>query len=447
MPDTYTYLTQSQAVQQLANRLYDSNQVFWSPAELTSIHTESLRTWNALTSFWRGDFIFSTQANVTWYDLTDVTNLPNTLRPFTLTDASLYPDIQFALLEPAVGVNPWIGASTQFSVADLTSALQRRRDEILSVTGCFTTKRNVGAVAGRITLPDVVIDVRRMAYFPAIGVPSTMWPDDTWAEQSFAANYLQLPAGTPFAYLLSTEPPISFDTDRAPNAAGSYELLTVESGGAVTPTTPTPLFIPDDWAHVLKWGVLADLLGRESNAKDSLRAGYCEQRYRMGLKLLAIAPALLALRIGNRVLQIDSVRSADLYRASWQAEAAGTPDMAFHSGLNLIALAAKPDAGPYSLTATVVENAPIPVNAIAKVQVARDELEAVLDYAQHIASFKMGGQEFLSTIPLFQRFMTQAQIYNSKLSEMGEYTSVLYALSQRQEQMAPRMTPASEVAS
>lgn len=441
MADIYSYITYSAARQQLANRLYDPTKKFWSDSELGLYIKESLRTWNALTSFWRGDFIFPTQSGTTWYDLTDTTNLPNTLRPLTLTDVGVYKDIQFSLLEPSVGVNPWTGVSTQFTADDLINAVQRRRDEILSVTGCTTTRRTVGAVAGRIALPDTVIDVRRMAYLPAVGSPSAMWPDDTWGEQSFQQAYLQLPAGTPFTYLLSTEPPISFDVDRAPGSAGQYELLTVEAGQVLSASAPSFLSIPDDWVHLIKWGALADLLGRESNAKDSLRAKYCEQRYRMGLALLGNAPALLAMRIANTVMQVDSIRNADLYRTSWQAEAPGQPDTAFHSGLNLVGLASQPDAGPYSLTATVVENAPMPANDNSNLQVAREDLDAVLDYAQHIAAFKMGGAEFLSTLPLLERFMTKAAIYNSKLAEQGEFTSALYSLSQKQEQTAPRMVP------
>src|SRR2546430_16738239 len=127
MADIYTYITYAQARQQLANRLYDSTKQFWSDSELKSLLTEALRTWNALTSFWRGDFTFPTQQGVTWYDLTDSPNLPNTLRPLTVTDAALYRDIQFALLEPSVGVNPWTGGSTQLTAPAPVEALPPRR--------------------------------------------------------------------------------------------------------------------------------------------------------------------------------------------------------------------------------------------------------------------------------------------------------------------------------
>ena len=157
----------------------------------------------------------------------------------------------------------------------------------------------------------------------------------------------------------------------------------------------------------------------------------------MGLQLLSNASALLAMRIGTTPLQIDSVRSMDLYQTSWQAQANNTPNIALQSGLNMIALAPAPDVGTYTVTATVVQNAIVPVNSGDNVQVARDDLDAILDYAQHLASFKMGGAEFLSTMPLMKRFLQQAAIYGLKLNELGEYTSILYGLSQREASSNP----------
>jgi len=444
----YNYITLAQAQQQLANRLYDSGMVFWSPAELTLYLQESLRTWNALTAYWRGDFTFQSAQGVNWYDLTDTTNLPNTLRPLTLHDTDLYTILQLHLLEPTTW-NPYVGGSLQFSADDFLEAVQRRRDEILSVTACRMTLRLVPAVAGRIQLADTVIDVRRMAYLPNAvfsQLNSIVWPEDAWAEQSFNRNYTIASAGTPFAYLLSTQPPISFDVDVPPAYGGNYELLTVEAGAALTIPTPTLLSIPDDWTPVIKWGALADLLSRESNAKDLPRAAFCEQQYRMGLAALANAPALLALRIDNVPVLIDSVRNADLYTTGWETATQGRPSAALHAGLNLIALAPAPDVGPYSLTATVVQNAPMPVAPTDPVQVARDDLDAILDYAQFLAAWKQGGEEFLRSMQLLQRFMKQAAMYNGKLLEIAEFNSMLLNLSQLEQGTNPTMTPSAEQA-
>lgn len=453
----YSYLSFAAAKAQLAQRLYDPLGQFWGDTERGLYLVEALRTWNSLTSFWRAEFTFSTQQGIPWVDLTDTVAMPNTLRPFTQLDTSLYPIIQYHLLEPAVGVNPWTGVSKQFTAADLVSALSRRRDEVLSDAGCTITRRLVPAMAGRTILPDTTVDVRRVAYLPAGPgrKPSTLWPDDLWAEQSFNRTYIQQPAGTPLSYLMSAQPPISFDTDRAPDSAGSYELLTIEALAGLSATVPSLLRIPDDWCYVLKWGALADLLSRESNSKDALRAKYCEQRYRMGLALLSHAAALLAMRNTNAPILIDSVWSADQFRPRWEAEPQGEPDMILHAGLNLIALAPTPDSGllgtNYSLTPTVVQNAPVPLADADFLQVSRDDVEVVLDYAQHLAMFKCGGAEFAATIPLFRRFLDQAAFYGLKLAELGEFTEPIYGLSALDIGMHPRVSipagqPADEAA-
>lgn len=449
----YQYAQFSFVKQEIANRLYDSSKQFWSDSELGRYLYEALRTWNSLTSYWRGDFLFSTVENQYWYDLTSATSdsppTNQSLRPYTVLDTDIYEDMEYALLEPATGIDPWTG-SLQFSADDLLNAVQRRRDEILSITGCTASRITTPAVNARITLPDDVLDVRRIAYFPAGGLnpqPSVMWEEDAWGAQAYDRDYTILPPytvvppGQPMLYFLSTQPPISFDTDTAPGAGGYYELIVVQAGNTLVVGTPSTFPIPDDWTYILKWGALGDLLARESWAKDPARAEYCNARYRMGLALLAKAPALLQLRANNVALQIDSVRDADLFNTTWQAQDAASPQMALTTGLNLVGISPKPDyplSTNYSMTATVVRNAPLPVLDTDYVQVGRDDLDAVIDYAQHLASFKMGGSEFQDTVPLFQRFLKQATLYGLKLDEMGEYLDAILGISQRDEQTNPR---------
>ena len=441
----YTYISLAQARAQLAARLYDTSaNLFWSDDEKNQYIIESLRLWNALASFWRSEFTFQTQAGVTWYDLTDTINLPNTLRPFTVTDNALIQLIEYHLLEPITSAYPlaWAG-SLQFSLTDILNAIQRRRDEVLSASGCTIVQRTIAAVPGRTFLPDTFIDIRRIAWLPVVNptgfTNSPLWPDDQWALQAYERDYTVQTPGTPSTYRQSTEPPLAFDTDVPPALPGQYDILTVDAGAALSTAAATLLRVPDDFAWVIKWGALADLLGRESNAKDPTRAMYCEMRYRQGLALLLNSPAVLYARLNNVPLDIDSLQNADNYRPGWQAETAAQSDLMMIAGLNLIGLAATPNA-IYSGTLMVVQNAPVPANDASQIQVGRDELEAILDHSQHLAAFKMGGAEFLSTLPLLDRFHKQAALYNSKLFELGEFAHPTYEFSQLQQETNPTFT-------
>lgn len=218
---------------------------------------------------------------------------------------------------------------------------------------------------------------------------------------------------------------------------GNYEVLTVNAGAALDVNTPSTLSVPDDFAWVIKFGAMGDLLNRDSNARDPLRAKYCNLRYSQGMAMLYGSPAVLSARLNNLPIPIDAVQNVDNFNPNWQAAAEAQPSVVLTSGLNLLGFSATPGAGPYSATLSVVQNAPIPTSGGDFLQVGRDEYDVILDYAVHLASFKLGGAEFLATIPLLQRFLKQAALYNSKLKETGEYNDILYQMSQLQLESNP----------
>lgn len=159
----YSFQTLAQARAQLSQRLYDAGQVFWIPAELNIYITEALRTFNSLAQYWRGDFVFNTTANTTWVDITQAAN---TLRPYTVTDVDLYTSMEYSLLEPATGAT-WTGTS-MYNINDLMNAVQRRRDEILTTTGCTIAQSMQATTPGQVrnAVNQTVLDIRRVAWFP-----------------------------------------------------------------------------------------------------------------------------------------------------------------------------------------------------------------------------------------------------------------------------------------
>jgi hypothetical protein len=265
---------------------------------------------------------------------------------------------------------------------------------------------------------------------------SVLRPSDDLELQAFDPLWLSAANATPSTYRQSAQPPLSFDVDRIPTVAGNYEVLSVNAGAGLLTTAPTLLGIPDDWAWIIKWGALGDLLSRESLAKDPLRASYCDQRYQEGLGLLNSASALLSLRLAGSPLHIDSVRNGDDYDQSWQLAPAARPTSIYVAGLNLIGFGPAPDSA-YSVEATVVRNAPVPSSPSDYIQLGRDDYSAVLDYAQHLAAFKQGGDEFVVTVPLYQAFLKRAALYNSKLSALGSFQKSIYETSQLEQERNP----------
>lgn len=488
MAPSYSYASYTDAIVALNSRLFDYANQQWTQAELTGYLNEALRTWNAMSGFWRSEMVFPLLGNTWWYDLR---TQPNSIIPYTVTQYDLITQIENHLLEPPTP-GAWTG-SNQFTLNDLLIALQRRQDDVLGTTGCTISRALYNAAINiRTELPDNVIDIRRIAWLPtpltqpAPSVPtwqqSTHWQDqpapwdaeapsinvpspyankvlhqsDMWANQSFDSYYTTEPEAAPSTWMQNTEPPPSFDVDRVPPVTGAYEVLSVNSGGQWAQGINLPLAVPDDWAWVVKWGALFDLLSRESNAKDVLRAEYCRRRFEEGMALMEMMPTVLALRMNNVPLAVDSVRNGDDFNPAWQSPAGltwaeitetwasatftwnastGPVNSAYVTG-NLIAFnSISPGT---SATVSVTQNAPVGGTYI---QVARDCFDSIIDIAHHLAMFKAGGAEFAATIPLYQRAQRKAAQYNSKLKEMGFFSMPQLELSVREEQQRPRYLP------
>jgi len=447
MPN-YSYATLQNAADTLDARLYDTSigvpYQQYTLAELTSYIREALRTWNALTGFWRAEMTFPTMANQWWYDLAVQ---PGSIIPYTVTQNEIIQIIENHLLEPTTPSYPlaWIG-STQFSASDLLAALQSVQDDLLGTTACVITQSTVNAVnVPRTILSDIVIDIRRVAWLPQSGYKNKpLKQSDFWAERAFKPSYTVLPAQPPSVWMQNTEPPPSFDVDTPPPVAGMYDILTVNSGPAWLTSGGSLMNMPDDWTWVVKWGALAELLGRESPAKDTLRADYCLKRYKEGLALLENAPLLLAVRINNIPISIGSIRSADDFSPTWQSDPPARP-RSVRNTRNMLALGPAPD-GVYSVTASVCQNAPVPSAPGDYIQIARDCYDAIINIAQHLATFKVGGAEFLATIPLYQNAQKKAAEYNGKLKEMGFFEFPQLDLSQQQERRGGRYLPGTNPA-
>lgn len=436
----YSYVTLAQAQTDLVSRLYDpqgqfgGGSWFWSSSELTSFIQEALRTWNAFANYFRSEFAFQLSQGVVWYDITNTTTAPNTLRAQTLTDNSLIQAIELHLLEPTTPNYPlvWTGSS-QFNVSQIVTSLNSSRQEILGTTGCQITRSLIPSTIGRIFMSDTTIDIRRIAWLPVAGFgfpsASPLYLADIESEQNFDPGWTTKPQGQPTQYLVSTEPPLSFDVDRVPATNGNYEVLSVSAGSAFSTTSASLVGLPDDWAWLAKWGALSQLLSGASSPSDPLRASYCRRRFEDGLSILKTSPAILGLRLNNIPLQYDAVRNADLYSPGWQALAQATPNTAYIVGLNLLGFS-PPDASLYSITVSCVQNAPVPSLQGDFLQIGRDDYDTILDYAQHLALFKVGGKIFQDSLPLLENFFERAATYNAKLLQSGIFQKPMFEISQ-----------------
>ena len=224
-------------------------------------------------------------------------------------------------------------------------------------------------------------------------------------------------------YSIISSPPLTIQLIPIPAVPGTLEIICVQTPAALDSTSSSDLInIPDDHAHTPKWGALSDLLLRKGLAYDEVRGKYCQFQYDLGIRTAALRPVLVQTTIDGDLRLPSSVQDEDNYNPTWEC-VLGTPETPLTLGQNILALSPIPDDA-YTVICDVMRDAPIPAGLTTYIELGRQDLDVVIGYAQHLAAFKMGGQEFLSTMPLFESFYKRAAKYNRRLVELQDYIKV-----------------------
>lgn len=484
MPGTFQWLQLSTAVQQLSQRLSDPNQDFWTYNELVTYVQMALRQYNCLVSYWKTDFNFT--SSQLWNSLGSLTGSP---RLRTVTDTYLYTDMENRLLEPATGgtwtgtvqfnisvlsqalqrrrdemlqisacndalLYPLnytpnttrnflsdnaidvprvrcmsVQASTSGSassgvyVITVASTTGIAQGQLVQGTGIgpWTTVSSIGSGTITVSIATTGAVSGTLTFYQ----PTTLYRDDTIAQEFYEAPLYQQPSGTPNTFSLSSEPPLSFDVDIPPSVPGYYETIVLQSGTAFNPPSSTLVNIPDDWTWVLELGALADILGEESEATDRERSEYCRKRYQDGLKLFMGTPWIMLGRVNGVACNVDSLADTDRYSVGWDSDPLNFGPVVITAGMDFVATPVGSSIG-----LTVLGNAPVPVNPDDYVQVLRSDWDTVLDLAQVWATFKQGGDEWQQSLEIEARAIKACALENTRIQSLGCFTDILYQRGQ-----------------
>jgi hypothetical protein len=186
--------------------------------------------------------------------------------------------------------------------------------------------------------------------------------------------------------------------------------VAIHAGLTIDPLVETVLGIPDDFAWVVKYGALAELLNYDGLALDPGRAAYCQQRWEMGIAQARSAAVVLNAQINSVPAVQGGLNDTDMFSPLWQL-VAGVPETVLTVGQNLLALAPPPGGGgPYAVTLDVVRNAPVPDVGGDILQISQDLYDSILDIAQHTALFKQGAGELQLAMGLLDRAASDAGI-------------------------------------
>lgn len=193
------------------------------------------------------------------------------------TDQALLQQVQYVLIEPPDGGQSW--PSGLWTRTEMLALANQRQDAFLYDTFLLVGIANVAVVAGtqEITLPSDWLRAVTVVWRGSDGTVKELEQSD-----SFEADHLlptwDLTADTPVAYM---EDDVTASgvlrLAPAPSVDGTIELLYVPAGTTLNGNGEL-LVVPDDFAQVVKYGILASALAKDGRGRDGARAQYCQQR-------------------------------------------------------------------------------------------------------------------------------------------------------------------------
>lgn len=122
-------------------------------------------------------------------------------------------------------------------------------------------------------------------------------------------------------------------------------------------------------------------------------------------------------------LATSSLYDLDYGQPAWESDVCtGTdlPQASAFVGLNQFVIWPADSGNTDSLVVEGVAPAPV-LTSIGTVDLGQDELVTILDYAQHIAMFKEGGQEFDASQEQFKEFLKEAGERNAVLMQSSKF--------------------------
>lgn len=134
----------------------------------------------------------------------------------------------------------------------------------------------------------------------------------------------------------------------------------------------------------------------------------------------------------------------DYGEPTWESETCTSstiPQVFAPVGFNQFVLWPASFAGLESLIVEGVTPAPVLTN-VGFVNLGQDELETILDYSEHIAQFKEGGQEFEASQLQLKEFLKEAASRNAVLMQSSKFRKWMGLTDQKKR---PMRTPAGRV--
>lgn len=429
--DYTTTLTQARSI--LAQRLNDSSMVFWTTSELDFYLQEALSTWNCYSRYFKCRATLALTAGTrTFLVANSITPTPSAGSESPIATLTSGQRILKSILLHLLETN----TSTLISSGDLTSHYSATilDDSILTSLNNLILESQTVAVSGTISgilagqskvpLTSSTANILRAEWQTVEGVVTLLTKASKFERNHFSSPFAAT-LGTPTSYAIETTPLLQIELSPTPDDSGTINLVTAvtHSPGTSLFTSDTSYVFPNEWWWLVKYGALAKLYSTDGPTNYPQLADYCKKRLMQGIEMLRAWTYIETAWAGELPVEISSVASGDYFRPLWKTSTTTKPLRSLQmitANLGYLSETLYDTNGvttaPTTLTLDLIRDSPAVTGDDANIiPVAPEHLNYLLDYAQHLASHKMGGSEFQSTLPLFENFLNGASRVNDKL--------------------------------
>lgn len=206
-----------------------------------------------------------------------------------VTDAQVMAEIQRTTLE-GTGSNVLVWPSGMWSAQEVLDYLNQRQDRFLAACGLFWTVLQTPITTGTTAQPQptnwlatILVAIKNSAglyrELPKMDAFELDLMEPTWPSDSSA---------TPRGYYEADGDTLTLYVAPTPTDVGSALERYYVSKGTTFTGLGVNFLVPDEFTPTIKYGVLADMLGKVGSGQNLSLAAVCEQRWTEGLEMAAL---------------------------------------------------------------------------------------------------------------------------------------------------------------
>lgn len=201
-----------------------------------------------------------------------------------IVDRDILIEIQLATVEDPVDGGKSF-TSGLWTVSEVIDYMNQRQAEFLKLTAILLDRLRLRTIpqVQRHELPLNWIATQRVVFVSPDGRRRVLHRADPFELDHGRDDWQHTSDPRPKVYADGDTPLGIMETAPQHSDNGTLELLYVSMGELLS-NTGIPFKVPIDFVPTIKWGVLADMLGKVGRAHDQKRAEYCEQRFQEGVE-------------------------------------------------------------------------------------------------------------------------------------------------------------------